>query len=153
MRMSKGQCHEMKSQIAIISVWSVQGDLNSASVWVSLKLLQHARILTGHWHEMKVRLEFCFQWWPDVHLCGPAWSCDRLEKSGGKQQKAFRVNSTNKNDFWLENPQNGQCFYSSNQRLPIATIDISWVDWAYKSSTCDVMYCQQRRHLYYGGQI
>jgi hypothetical protein len=32
-------------------------------------------------------------------------------------------------------------------------IDISWVDWAYKSSTCDVMYCLQRRHLYYGGQI
>jgi hypothetical protein len=32
-------------------------------------------------------------------------------------------------------------------------IDISWGDWAYKSSTCDVMYCRQRRHLYYGGQI
>jgi hypothetical protein len=32
-------------------------------------------------------------------------------------------------------------------------IDISWVDWAYRSSTCDVMYCRQRRHLYYGGQI
>jgi hypothetical protein len=24
---------------------------------------------------------------------------------------------------------------------------------AYKSSTCDVMYRRQRRHLYYGGQI
>jgi hypothetical protein len=33
------------------------------------------------------------------------------------------------------------------------TLDISWVDWAYKSSTCDVMYCRQRLHLYYGGQI
>jgi hypothetical protein len=33
-------------------------------------------------------------------------------------------------------------------------IDISWVDWAYNSSTCDVvMYCRQRRQLYYGGQI
>jgi hypothetical protein len=36
---------------------------------------------------------------------------------------------------------------------PVALIDISWVDWAYKSSTCDVMYCRQRRHLYYSGQI
>jgi hypothetical protein len=27
-------------------------------------------------------------------------------------------------------------------------IDISWLDWAYKSSTCDVMYRRQRRHLY-----
>jgi hypothetical protein len=35
----------------------------------------------------------------------------------------------------------------------VLTIDISLVDWAYKSSTCDVMYCRQRRHLYYGGQI
>jgi hypothetical protein len=34
-----------------------------------------------------------------------------------------------------------------------ATIDISWLDWAYKSSTCDVMYRRQRRHLYYGGEI
>jgi hypothetical protein len=32
-------------------------------------------------------------------------------------------------------------------------IDISWVYWAYKSSTCDVMYCRQRRPFYYGGQI
>jgi hypothetical protein len=32
-------------------------------------------------------------------------------------------------------------------------IDISWLDWAYKSSTCDVMYRRQRRHLNYGGQI
>jgi hypothetical protein len=32
-------------------------------------------------------------------------------------------------------------------------IDISWLDWAYKSSTCDVMYRRRRRHLYYGGQI
>jgi hypothetical protein len=31
--------------------------------------------------------------------------------------------------------------------------DISCVDWAYKSSTCDVMFCRQRRHLCYGGQI
>jgi hypothetical protein len=35
----------------------------------------------------------------------------------------------------------------------LLTIDISWVDWAYKSSSCDVMYCRQRRHLYYGGEI
>jgi hypothetical protein len=28
-------------------------------------------------------------------------------------------------------------------------IDISWVDWAYKSSTCDVMYRRQLHHLYY----
>jgi hypothetical protein len=33
------------------------------------------------------------------------------------------------------------------------TIDISWLDWAYKLSICDVMYRRQRRHLYYGGQI
>jgi hypothetical protein len=32
-------------------------------------------------------------------------------------------------------------------------IDISWLDWDYKSSTCDAMYRRQRRHLYYGGQI
>jgi hypothetical protein len=32
-------------------------------------------------------------------------------------------------------------------------IDVSWVDWAYKSSICDVMYRRQRRHLYYGGHI
>jgi hypothetical protein len=32
-------------------------------------------------------------------------------------------------------------------------IDISWLDWAYNSSTCGVMYRRQRRHLYYGGQI
>jgi hypothetical protein len=32
-------------------------------------------------------------------------------------------------------------------------IDIKWLDWAYKSSTCDVMDRRQRRHLYYGGQI
>jgi hypothetical protein len=35
----------------------------------------------------------------------------------------------------------------------VTTIDISWLDWAYKSSTCDAMYRRQRRHLYYGGQI
>jgi hypothetical protein len=35
----------------------------------------------------------------------------------------------------------------------VTAIDISLVDWAYKSSTCDVMYRRQRRHLYYGGQI
>jgi hypothetical protein len=35
----------------------------------------------------------------------------------------------------------------------VGAIDISWLDWAYKSSTCDVMYRRQRRHLYYGGQI
>jgi hypothetical protein len=36
----------------------------------------------------------------------------------------------------------------------VQVIDISWVDWAYKSSTCGVMYRRrQRRHLYYGGQI
>jgi hypothetical protein len=32
-------------------------------------------------------------------------------------------------------------------------IDISWLDWVFKSSTCDVMYRRKRRHLYYGGQI
>jgi hypothetical protein len=29
---------------------------------------------------------------------------------------------------------------------PLLLIDISWEDWAYKSSTCDVMHCRQRRH-------
>jgi hypothetical protein len=38
-------------------------------------------------------------------------------------------------------------------QLFVWTIDISWLDWAYKSSTCDVMYRRQRRHLYYGSQI
>jgi hypothetical protein len=32
---------------------------------------------------------------------------------------------------------------------PVEIIDISGVDWAYKSSTCDVMYCRQFRHLQY----
>jgi hypothetical protein len=36
--------------------------------------------------------------------------------------------------------------------ISAVAIDISWVDWAYKSSTCDVMYWRQRRHLYYGGE-
>jgi hypothetical protein len=35
----------------------------------------------------------------------------------------------------------------------IGTIDISWLDWASKSSTCHVMYRRPRRHLYYGGEI
>jgi hypothetical protein len=35
----------------------------------------------------------------------------------------------------------------------IITIDSSWVDYPYKVSTCDGMYCRQRRHLYYGGLI
>jgi hypothetical protein len=30
---------------------------------------------------------------------------------------------------------------------------ILYIDWDYKSPTCDVMYGRQRRHLYYGGQI
>jgi hypothetical protein len=30
-------------------------------------------------------------------------------------------------------------------------MEISWVDCPYTASTCDVMYCRQRRHLYYGG--
>jgi hypothetical protein len=33
--------------------------------------------------------------------------------------------------------------------LRVRGIDISWLDGAYKSSTCDVMYRRQRRHLYY----
>jgi hypothetical protein len=33
--------------------------------------------------------------------------------------------------------------------MSVSSIDISWVDWACKSSTCDVMYCRQRRHLQY----
>jgi hypothetical protein len=33
------------------------------------------------------------------------------------------------------------------------SIDISYLDWAYKSSACDVMYRRQRRHLYYGCEI
>jgi hypothetical protein len=36
-------------------------------------------------------------------------------------------------------------------RTPV-TIDISWVDYLNTASTCDVMYCRQRRHLYYGGE-
>jgi hypothetical protein len=30
----------------------------------------------------------------------------------------------------------------------IIPIDISWVDWAYKSSTCDVMYCRHSAAIY-----
>jgi hypothetical protein len=33
--------------------------------------------------------------------------------------------------------------------LSTLTTDISWLDWAYKSSTFDVMYRRQRRHLQY----
>jgi hypothetical protein len=44
-------------------------------------------------------------------------------------------------------------FLSSHWCLSVFLIDISWVDCAYKSSTCDVMYCRKRRHLYYGGEI
>jgi hypothetical protein len=44
-------------------------------------------------------------------------------------------------------------FWCTIPVLRLHIIDISWVDWAYKSSTCDVMYCRQRRHLYYGGEI
>jgi capsule polysaccharide modification protein KpsS len=36
--------------------------------------------------------------------------------------------------------------------IRVHTIDISWVDYPYTASTCDVMYCQQRRHLYYSGE-
>jgi hypothetical protein len=54
---------------------------------------------------------------------------------------------------WLINLNNllkgSRITYCKNHRK---CIDISWLDWAYKSSTCDVMYRQQRRHLYYGGQ-
>jgi hypothetical protein len=35
----------------------------------------------------------------------------------------------------------------------VCNIDILPLDWAYKSSACDVMYLQQRRHIYYGSQI
>jgi hypothetical protein len=31
-------------------------------------------------------------------------------------------------------------------------IDISWVYYPYTASTWDVMYCRQRRNLYYGGE-
>jgi hypothetical protein len=44
-------------------------------------------------------------------------------------------------------------FFISQTFLWVKYIDISLVYWAYKSSTCDVMYRRQRRHLYYGGQI
>jgi hypothetical protein len=30
----------------------------------------------------------------------------------------------------------------------VITIDISWVDWAFKSSTCDVMYCRHSAAIY-----
>jgi hypothetical protein len=43
------------------------------------------------------------------------------------------------------------CIYENQD--PVGPIDILWLDWAYKSSTCDVMYRRQRRHVYYGGQI
>jgi hypothetical protein len=35
---------------------------------------------------------------------------------------------------------------------PRPPIDISWVDYPYTASTCDVMYCRQRRHLHYGDE-
>jgi hypothetical protein len=44
-------------------------------------------------------------------------------------------------------------FFRVARPVSVLLIDISWVDWAYKSATCAVMYCRQRRHLYYGGQI
>jgi hypothetical protein len=40
---------------------------------------------------------------------------------------------------------------SCNMKVRLGgTIDISWLDWAYKSSTCDAMYRRQRR-IYIGG--
>jgi hypothetical protein len=33
------------------------------------------------------------------------------------------------------------------------TIDISWVDWAYKASTCGIMYCWQRRVVKFRNSI
>jgi hypothetical protein len=48
--------------------------------------------------------------------------------------------------FEMETPQH-------DFRTFVCAIDISYLDWAYKSSTCDVMYRRQRRHLYYGGEI
>jgi hypothetical protein len=44
-------------------------------------------------------------------------------------------------------------YHKSDWVPPCYTIDILWVYCDYKSSTCDVMHCRQRRHLYYGGQI
>jgi hypothetical protein len=38
--------------------------------------------------------------------------------------------------IWRECIDNGNTHEVSEH-----TVDISWVDWAYKSSTCDVMYC------------
>jgi hypothetical protein len=44
--------------------------------------------------------------------------------------------------------------YGNNKLLLLdLPIDISWLDWAYKLSTCDVMYRRQRRHLYDGGEM
>jgi hypothetical protein len=37
----------------------------------------------------------------------------------------------------------GICYHCTN---------ISWVDYPYTASTCDIVYCRQRRHLYYGGE-
>jgi hypothetical protein len=34
----------------------------------------------------------------------------------------------------------------------VMNIDISWVDYPHTASTCNVLYCRQRRHLYYGGE-
>jgi hypothetical protein len=49
-------------------------------------------------------------------------------------------------DFWI------RFFRTWHSDISI-TIDISWVDYAYTASTsCDVMYCQLHRHLFYGGE-
>jgi hypothetical protein len=45
-----------------------------------------------------------------------------------------------------QNPQTPEPIKPSTACL--GTIDISWVDWAYKSSTCDVMYCQHSAAIY-----
>jgi hypothetical protein len=81
----------------------------------------------------------CF--WQQVMLC--LWRCHVMILEGHVLFCFWNVMSC------LLNPYNTSGYY----RKWVVTIDISWVDYPYKASTCDVMYWRQRRHSYYGGQI
>jgi hypothetical protein len=56
-------------------------------------------------------------------------------------------------DFFIEKCDYVRHYDILNLNILMWFRDISWLDWAYKSFTCDVMYRRQRRHIYYGGEI
>jgi hypothetical protein len=55
-------------------------------------------------------------------------------------------------NHWIQMPDHSVFVPLAFSRNSAPVIDISWVDYPDTASTCDVMYCRQRRHLYYGGE-